>query len=289
VFERSIGLFSAMAFTVNVHPTVLFQIVNAYERRNLDRTAILGTLLGSVDKDSVEVSNCFVVPHSISGADGTVCIEMHLADVMYKLNKQVHPHETIVGWWITGHEVSSIAVPINDYYARQCQNPIQLLVDTTMKSGKMNIKAFVQVDIGVPEGSQGAMFSPVPVEITQYPPEAVAMKTLLRARNLQGKVEPLAELPQVVESTVDLEEMLSVVLKYVDDVVAERVTPDNTVGRSLLKLVQAVPKLTAADMEGMMNSNIKDLLMCMYLSELSRVQIHLNEKLTMTSPNLSSG
>jgi len=32
------------------------------------------------------------------------------------------------------------------------------------------------VDIGVPEGSQGAMFSPVPVEITQYPPEAVASK-----------------------------------------------------------------------------------------------------------------
>lgn len=32
--------------TVKVHPVVLFQIVNAYERRNLDRTSILGTLLG---------------------------------------------------------------------------------------------------------------------------------------------------------------------------------------------------------------------------------------------------
>lgn len=33
-----------------------------------------------------------------------------------------------------------------------------------------------RVDIGVPEGSQGAMFSPVPVDLTQYPPEAVARK-----------------------------------------------------------------------------------------------------------------
>jgi hypothetical protein len=32
--------------SVKVHPTVLFQIVNAYERRNLDRVSILGTLLG---------------------------------------------------------------------------------------------------------------------------------------------------------------------------------------------------------------------------------------------------
>lgn len=73
-----------------------------------------------------------------------VSIEMHLADVMYKLNKQVHPAEVIVGWWTTGFDVTSIAVPINDYYARQCQNPIHLLVDTTCRSGKMNIKAFVQ-------------------------------------------------------------------------------------------------------------------------------------------------
>lgn len=69
---------------------------------------------------------------------------MLLADLMYKLNKQVHPSEGIVGWWITGFEVSSIAVPINDYYGRQCSNPIQLLVDTTMKTGKMHTKAFVQ-------------------------------------------------------------------------------------------------------------------------------------------------
>lgn len=37
---------SSLSLSVKVHPTVLFQIVNAYERRNFDRTSILGTLLG---------------------------------------------------------------------------------------------------------------------------------------------------------------------------------------------------------------------------------------------------
>jgi len=83
------------------------------------------------------------------------------------------------------------------------------------------------------------------------------VKTLLRGRSIQGKVEPLAELPQVVESTVDLEQMLGTVLEYVDKVIADEVTPDNTIGRSLLKLVQAIPKMTTSDMEGMMNSTIK--------------------------------
>jgi len=115
-----------------------------------------------------------VVPHSISPTDGTVRIkfgwmtvdliaynlpisrkviylinfqvgiEMHIADTMYKLNKQVHPTEVIVGWWTTGCEVHSIAVPINEYYARQCQNPVHLLVDTSLRNKKMSIKGFVQ-------------------------------------------------------------------------------------------------------------------------------------------------
>jgi len=276
----------ALNLTVKVHPTVLFQIVNAYERRNLDRTSILGTLLGTLDKTCVEVTNCFVVPHNIN-ADGQVSIEMHLADVMYKLNKQVHPVEVIVGWWTTGFEVPSIAVPINDYYARQCQNPIHLLVDTTLTQGKMHIKSFVQVDIGVPDGSQGAMFSPIPVEIVQYPPEAVAMKTLMRAR-VRGKTEILSELPQIAESTTDMEEMLNMVLAYVDDVLSDKIAPDNTIGRNLLKLVQSVPKMNKEDMDSMMNSNIKDLLMSMYLAQLTRVQVQLNEKLLMTSPNLNT-
>jgi len=268
--------------TVKVHPTVLFQIVNAYERRNLDRSSILGTLLGNVDKNSVEVTNCFVVPHSISPQDGTVSIEMHIADTMYKLNKQVHPSEVIVGWWATGYEVTSIAVPINDYYARQCQNPVHLLVDTTLRYGKMGIKGFVQVDIGVPEGSQGAMFSPVPVELIQYPPEAVALKTLVKTR-MTGKTEPKAELPQVAEATADLEEGLNVVLKYVEDVLNDKIAPDNSIGRNLLKLVQAVPNMSRDDLDNMLSANIKDLLMAMYLSQLTRVQAQLNEKLLMTS------
>jgi translation initiation factor 3 subunit F len=56
---------------------------------------------------------------------------------------------------------------------------------------------------------------------------------------------------------VDLEEMLGLVLDYVDDVIGDRVSPDNSIGRSLLKLIQAVPKMPGDDQEKMLNSNIK--------------------------------
>lgn len=36
----------ALNLTVRVHPVVLFQIVDAYERRNADSKRVIGTLLG---------------------------------------------------------------------------------------------------------------------------------------------------------------------------------------------------------------------------------------------------
>lgn len=37
---------AALNLTVRVHPLVLFQVVDAYERRNVDSKRVIGTLLG---------------------------------------------------------------------------------------------------------------------------------------------------------------------------------------------------------------------------------------------------
>lgn len=38
---------AALNLTVRVHPLVLFQVVDAYERRNVDSERVIGTLLGT--------------------------------------------------------------------------------------------------------------------------------------------------------------------------------------------------------------------------------------------------
>ena len=82
------------------------------------------------------------------------------------------------------------------------------------------------------------------------------VKTLLKTR-ATGTVEPLKELPQVAESTGDLCDLLTTVLAYVEDVVNDKILPDNSIGRNLLKLVQAVPKMSRDELDTMLNSNIK--------------------------------
>ena len=48
---------------VKVHPVALFSIVDAYQRRSDVSHRIIGTLLGSCQKGTVEVRAAFPVPH----------------------------------------------------------------------------------------------------------------------------------------------------------------------------------------------------------------------------------
>lgn len=52
-------------------------------------------------------------------------------------------------------------------------------------------------------------------------------------------------------------------------------------GRALLDMVHSVPKMTSDQFDKMFNSNVKDLLMVVALSQLIKTQLQLNEKLTL--------
>jgi hypothetical protein len=49
--------------------------------------------------------------------------------------------------------------------------------------------------------------------------------------------------------------------------------------------VLSVPKMDTDQFEQMLNSNVRDLLMVVYLSQMTKTQLQLNEKLSMVSVN----
>ncbi|XP_011165210.1 eukaryotic translation initiation factor 3 subunit F [Solenopsis invicta] len=280
----------ALNLTVKVHPVVLFQVVDAYERRKAESLRVIGTLLGTVEKGIVEVTNCFCVPHKES--ESQVEADLTYGMDLYDLNHRVNAQENIVGWWATGNEVTTHSSVIHEYYVRECNNPVHLTVDTTLaNTTRMAIKAYVCVPLGVPNGKQGSMFTPVKVQIKCYEPEVVGLqlcsKTQLpshiQASGIKstGGIEPMMDLAQVSEACSKLSLMLEQVLAYVDDVLAGKQLPDNQVGRALLDMVHSVPKMTSDQFDEMFNSNVKDLLMVVALSQLIKTQLQLNEKLTL--------
>ncbi|MCI4393462.1 hypothetical protein PGIGA_G00157580 [Pangasianodon gigas] len=265
---------------VKIHPVVLASIADSYERRNEGASRVIGTLLGTIDKHSVEVTNCFSVPHNES--EDEVAVDMEFAKNMYELHKKVSPSEVIIGWYATGYDITEHSVLIHEYYSREAQNPIHLTVDTALQSNKMNIRAYVSAQMGVPGKTLGVMFTPLTVKYVYYDTERIGVDLLQRTRASPSRTNGLtSDLSQVASSAGRIQEMLTIVLAYIEDVLSGKVMADNSVGRYLMDLVNKVPKISAEDFESMLNSNINDLLMVTYLANLTQAQIALNEKLVV--------
>ena len=79
--------------------------------------------------------------------------------------------------------------------------------------------------------------------------------------------------------------MMDTVIQYVEAVLDGTQEPDNSIGRALNSLILSMPKMDSDQFEEMLNSNIKDLLMVVYLSQMIKAQLQLNEKLLMVSVN----
>uniref|UniRef100_A0A8C9LW94 ubiquitinyl hydrolase 1 n=1 Tax=Piliocolobus tephrosceles TaxID=591936 RepID=A0A8C9LW94_9PRIM len=241
---------------VRLHPVILASIVDSYERRNEGAAQVIGTLLGTVDKHSVEVTNCFSVPHNES--EDEVAVDMEFAKNMYELHKKVSPNELILGWYATGHDITEHSAP----------NPIHLTVDTSLQNGRMNIKAYVSTLMGVPGRTMGVMFTPLTVKYAYYDTERIRVDLIMKTCFSPNRVIGLSsDLQQVGGASVRIQDALSTVLQYAEDVLSGKV------------LVNQVPKIVPDDFETMLNSNINDLLMVTYLANLTQSQIALNEKL----------
>lgn len=93
----------------------------------------------------------------------------------------------------------------------------------------------------------------------------------------------MLDIAQVSEAANKLLELLEQLLIYVDEVLSNKQVPDNAVGRSLLDLINSVPHMTTEQFTQMFNSNTKDLLMVLTLSQMIKTQLQLNEKLTFFS------
>lgn len=273
---------------VHVHPVVLFNIVDAYERRNIDQSRVIGTLLGSTDKSGViEITNSFVVIHR--EANGEVAMDIDVPKELYELYRKVNSNETIVGWFAVGEDdVNEYSVLIHDYYSRETNNPIHLTVTPTKDS--VNIRAYVSTPIGVPSKMMGTLFSPIPhlVKTAGYDTELVGLKACLTSIGIPSSHGPVhSEVEMLVSATKRCSETITLLIKFIDEAILSSgksanptiTAKTNEIGRQLMSMVEGLSPF--GDDEEKLNTNIKDLLMVIYLCNLSKTQLMLNEKLSL--------
>jgi len=281
------GVSSSPVLCCRVQPVVILNILDHFIRRN-DGANAIGTLLGIISEGVVEIKNCFPVPHNDTEQ---VAVDQEFLHNMLDLHHKVNPKENIVGWYSTVSAITDSTVIFHEFFGKETATttvagavtypPIHLNVDTNLSNCTLSVKACMSTTVILGERQFGNQFLPLPVEIQTNDTEKIAVDILRKGSlSVSGKAAPLVSELQGLESSLKkLLEMLDKISEYVNSVLSDKKPGDNAVGRFLIDAVSALPKLEASTLEKMFDNNLQDLLLVVYLANLTRTQLQLSDKL----------
>jgi len=272
---------------VNIKLDVVFGILDFFERRAVNDSRVMGTLLGTHDAGGViEVNSCFMVPHKETVEE--VAVDKMAAHRMFELHKKANPVDTIVGWFATGNAINEHSLLIHEFYTGACvKEPIHILVETISKiNRRIDVKAFVSSPMGVPKQTLGHMFNPVPLHVIQHTADTSAIEIFKQGLGQKERDVPaLSDIDLIKNSCETILSRLDQLIGYVESVLAGNKTGESHVGRMLMELIMNLPQIKPEQFKETINRDLKDNLMVLYLSKLIENQISIQDKLLTMALN----
>lgn len=266
---------SLPATVAKVHPLVLFNVCDSYIRRNEGADRVIGTLLGTYGEDgAVVIKNSYAVPHNESLGQVAVDIDFHRT--MFELHHRANPKEVVVGWYSTGRGVDQSDALIQDFYTRDVANPVHLTVDTLMTGDQMAVEAYVSTSLMLGDKPMATHFHEIAVDMRMMEADRVGIE-LLKAENTESLPSDLDGLQQSISK---LQGMIDDTLEYVEDVCEGQNPPNKNIGRYLMDTIASVPRLGEDTFSKLFNDSVQDVLLVMYLANMTKGQLVLAEKLS---------
>ncbi|GFS31655.1 eukaryotic translation initiation factor 2 [Actinidia rufa] len=162
----------------------------------------------------------------------------------------------------TGFGVTGGSALIHEFYSREVPNPVHLTIDTAFRNGEASIKAFVSVSLSLGDQQLAAQFQEIPFNLRMLEAERVGFDIL--------KTTSVDKLPNDLEGMeASMERLLALiddVSKYVDDVVEDRIAPDNSIGRLISDIVASIPKVLPPAFDKLVNDSLQHMMKLLYTS-----------------------
>lgn len=300
--------------SVVVHPLVLLSILDHHTRRQDEDGRVIGTLLGRRDGDKVEVTNCFAVPHA--ERDDEVAIGKDFNRQMLALHLRASRNETVVGWYATAFPQNSksndksnsndgkdsnnntnkclanTSSLIHEFYAGECENsvmgssPVHLVVDSSLVEDSVGLKGYVSSSITLHGEPLANLFHEVRLLLKSSESERIVVDQMIQS--LSGKEEKTesnaasASKDNMISLQITMEKLLSMLetaSEYVGKVVDGSINADDAIGSQIADTLSAVPRIRPETFDKMFNDSLQDLLMVSFLSNVTRTQLSISEKL----------
>jgi len=245
----------------------------------------------------VEVTNCFAVPHAERGDE--VAIGKDFNKQMLALHLKSNPKEVVVGWYASTPSlqtemtlVADTSSLIHDFYATETEegDPVHLVVDTRLSTDSIPIVAYSSTSVSIQSEPLANLFHEIPLELTSTEAESICLQAMQEGSVTTASTTTDAGLSQdkalattlLQASMTQLRDLLAAVLIYVNEVVEGKRIPDPVMGRKIADTLTCVPRIRPEVFETLFHDKLQDLLMVTYLSNITKTQLTVAEKLTAT-------
>lgn len=186
---------------------------------------------------------------------------------------------------------------IHEFYAGECDDdPVHLVVDTGLGDDSVGLRAYKSTPVQVRGEALANLFHEIKLSVKCSESERISLAKMIKAQRTEEETETDAE-EKKDAAGVDIEEdesaallasmerlqsMLEKSSEYVDAVVAGKAPADDAVGRKIADTLATVPRVRPEVFDRMFSDSLQDLLMVTYLSNVTRTQLTIAEKLNAT-------
>lgn len=189
---------------------------------------------------------------------------------------------------------------IHDFYASECDEnvidaPVHLFVDTSFANNSISLKAYKSGAIMLSGEPLANMFHEVRLVLKSSESERIAVNEMIKAQDLSNdsnstegdkalassgdKTLASSDENSLQHSMETLLSMLETATDYVNRVVDGKLPADDEVGRRIADTLSSVPRVRMEAFDKMFGDSLQDLLMVTYLSNITRTQLTIAEKL----------
>lgn len=108
-----------------LHPNVVPSVLDHYVRRPEEQKIVIGTLMGTMEANTVQISTSYSVPLTIDSKNGSqeIFFDDGYQSRMFNFYKRVNPKESLVGMYITTNNFDLAAISCMNFYIEMFQNP----------------------------------------------------------------------------------------------------------------------------------------------------------------------
>jgi len=264
-----------------------------HNRRQEGAGRVIGTLLGKRDGDRVEITNAFAVPHAERGDE--VAIGKDFNRQMLALHIRANPKETVVGWYATALPdesdpngeckcIADTSSLIHEFYAGECDDdPIHLVVDTSLQTDDVALRAYKSTPVCVKGEPLANMFHEIRLALKSSESERICIDRMIGSASTSKGASTTQDEGLALQISMEkLLAMLETCSEYVDKVVDGTISADDEMGRDISETLNSVPRIRPEVFDKMFNDSLQDLLMVTYLSNITKTQLTVAEKLNET-------